>query len=420
MSYTAGPFPAVADNTYGVAQQVAATSARVAFLLVFITGILCCIQSEALGITFVGQVYVGEVVLAIYAFWSVMGNLTNRAYWERPLVWSLVALCISFSAYILSDLLNSSPLANLMRGWARMAFMAADLIALNAITRRHPMRILAFITGLAVGLLLTVERLSMAPGWYKIGIATPALLLSISLFSVIRHRRRYALVVAAWVALGLLNFYLDFRSLGGTCFLCGAVTLAKIVAGVRYRALYSVLLAASLACGVAVGMYSYNSTQSVYGERRTQSNSWRLAAAKGAIYGISQSPWIGNGSWARSSDTDAVIRATFAQANGKRVTNDQGVAGHSQVLQVWYEAGVVAIVFFTFVLFFAVKTLWDAIFHIGMNELFGVTLYFSITAILGYFFSPFGGIARFFMAAGISLFLIQWRLLKQQRASYRR
>jgi hypothetical protein len=418
MSYTAGPFPAIAEQPFGIAQP-AVRGSWTAFLVVFVVGILCCIQSETLGIPLIGQVYVGEVFLAVYAFWSLLGNLDNQAYWERPFVWALLTLGISLCAYIFSDLLNQTPTANLLRGWARMGFLASDLIALNAITRRHPLRILAFITGLAVGFLLTVEKLSLEPGWYKIGIALPALLISLSLCSLIRHRHRYAFVVAVWIGLGLLNFYLDFRSLGGTCFLGGAVTLAKIMAGVRFRSLYTLLLAGSLACAVAAGVYSYGSTQGAYAERRTQSNSWRLAEAKGAMYGISRSPWIGNGSWAMSSETEGVIRATFAEANGKRLTNGQGVAGHSQILQVWYEAGVVAIVFFTFVLIFGVKTLWDAVFHIGMNELFGVTLYFTFNAIMGYFISPFGGVARFFMALSVCLFLIQWRLLRQQRASQR-
>lgn len=415
MSFTAVPFPALAEQPYGVAKPAAGNS-RAAYLFVFVVGLLCCIQSDSLGVTFVGQVYVGEVFLAIYAFWSVLGNIGNRAYWERPFVWALLTLAVSLLAYVLSDLVNQTPAANLLRGWARMAFLATDLIALNAITRRHPLRILAFITGFSAGILLTVEKLSMETGWYKIGIATPALLIVLSLCSVVRHRRRYALVAGVWIALGLLNFYLDFRSMGGLCFLCGAVTVAKIVVGVRFRSLYTFLLAGSLACGVAASVYSNISTQDSYGQRRTQSNSWRLAAAKGALYGISQSPWVGNGSWARSSDTDAVMRATFAEANGRRLNKEAGVAGHSQLLQVWYEAGVLATVFFTFVLIFGVKTLWDAMFHVGMNELFAVTLYFTFNAIMGYFISPFGGVARFFMALSVCLFLIQWRLLRQQRA----
>lgn len=414
MSYTAGPFPATAEHLYGVARP-AVRQSRMAYLVVFLLGILACVQSDRLGITLVGQIYIGEVFLAIYAFWSVMGNLTNEAYWERPFVWTLLTLALSFSAYIFSDLLNQTPLNNLMRGWARMAFLATDLIALNAISRRQPLRILAFITGMAVGFLVTVEKLSLDPGWYKVGIATPALLISLSLFSLIRYRHRYVLVVMVWIGLGLLNFYLDFRSMGATCFLCGAITLAKLVAAVRFRALYLLVLVLSLASGVAVAVYSYSSTQDIYAGRRTESNSWRLAAAKGALYGIAQSPWIGNGSWARSSDTDAVMRGSFAEANGRRVANDQGVAGHSQVLQVWYEAGVMATVFFTFVMLFAVKVLWDAIFHVSMNELFAVTLFFTISAIIGYFFSPFGGMARFFTALSICLFLIQWRLLRHQR-----
>lgn len=416
MSYTAGPFPATAERSYNVASP-AVQQSRIPYLLVFVVGVLCCIPSEMLGITMVGQVYIGEVFLAIYAFWSVLGNLTNEAYWERPFVWGLVTLAISFSAYIFSDLINQTPVTNLMRGWARMAFMASDLIALNAITRRHPLRILAFIMGIAVGLMATVEKLSFEPGWYKLGIAMPALLISLSLCSIIRYRHRYILVAAVWVGLGLLNFYLDFRSMGATCFLAGAVTLAKLVAGVRFRSLYAVLLVCCLACGLVAGVYSYTSMQTEYGQRRTQSNSWRLAAARGALYGIARKPLIGNGSWARSADTDDVIRATFADANGKRLTNDPGVAGHSQFLQVWYEAGILAITFFTFVLFFGLRTLWDAVFHIGMNELFGVTLFFTFSAIIGYFFSPFGGMARFFTALSICLFLIQWRLIRKQRAS---
>ncbi|HCC55928.1 MAG TPA: hypothetical protein DEQ47_01455 [Solibacterales bacterium] len=419
MSYTAGPFPATAEQLYNAARP-AVRQSRTAYLVVFLAGLLCCIQSDTVGITLIGQIYIGEVFLAVYAFWSVLGNLTNRAYWERPFVWALVTLGISFSAYIFSDLLNQTPLTNLLRGWARMAFLASDLIALNALTRRHPLRILAFITGMAVGFLVTVEKLSFDPSWYKIGIATPALLITLSLFSIIRYRYRYALVVAVWTALGVLNFFLDFRSMGATCLLCGAVTLAKMVAGVGLRSLYAIVLAFSLAIAVAAGIYSYITTQDVYGERRSQSNSWRVAAAEGAIYGISQSPWIGNGSWARTSDTDAVIHATFAEVNGKRLTNDPGVAGHSQILQVWYEAGVLALVFFTFVFIFGVKTLWDSVFHIRMNELFGVTLYFTFNAIISYFISPFGGLARFFMALSLCLFMIQGRLLRQQRASLQR
>ncbi len=377
---------------------------------VLVLGALFPVTSELLGFTFAGQVYVGELLMALIAVGSAIMSFRERRYWDSTLRLAVITLVVSLIAYMIADLVNRTELSNLMRGWARMIFLITDVIGLNAICRKHPSRIFAFIVGLSIGFLLTAERLSFESAYYKLYVALPLLMLVLALVPLIPVRQRYMLTAVTWLGLGVLDIYLDYRSLSGICLLGGSIMLAKVLTRVRFRSLYGVGLGMAVMLASGAVVYSLAATAENYGDRRSASNSERVALATAAVYGIRQSPIVGSGSWANSSETDNVIRGTFSESAGRRFGRPDTHPGHSEFLQVWYEAGILGPAFFVFLLIASVKTLRQYIGREPLHPLYALTLFFMIFSVYNFFVSPFGGLARFFLAIAVTLILIHRRM----------
>jgi hypothetical protein len=372
-------------------------------------GLLFPVTSAVFSLTFAGQVYLGELVMAAVAVASVMLSFRDSRYWERTLRVAVLTLLITFTGYIVSDLVNHTETPNLLRGWGRMFFLLTDVIGLNAICRKRPMRILPFLVGLAVGFLLSADRLGWNRFYYKTDIALPVLIIALCVVPLIRLRNRYLLTSLVWIGLGVFSMVLDYRSLGALCMVGGSIMLAKSLTGVRLRSLNAALVGLAVTFAAGAVVYSLTATSASNAERRMGSDSERIAMATAAAYGIRNSPLVGSGSWATSSETSDVIRATFAEANGKRMGRGLATPGHSQVLQVWYEAGVLGPVFFFFILIASVKTLRAYLGSVPMHPLYAITLFFIIFTIYNFFVSHFGGFERFFLASTVSLIMIHRR-----------
>ncbi|MGI8988310.1 MAG: O-antigen ligase family protein [Bryobacteraceae bacterium] len=370
-------------------------------MLVFLLGALVPIPIELVGV-----MYAGELLLMIVAAWATIANLQNPRFWNRAVLLPLAGLGLTFLGYILSDLINNSGLSNLMRGWARIVFLAGDILAIYFLCRKKPVNLPIFCLGIAAGVAGAAETQSGQDLFfrYKLAIALPITLAVLCLGALLRGRMQYLLISLSLAAVGVLHIWMDFRSLGAICLLTGAIVFSKTLERSRVRGLHAVLLLGAVAAGAGILSYSYYSTQNSYSHRRRESDNWRLASGTAALDAIRRAPLLGSGSWATSSQILTVFDASFAESAGRRLTGRAGMelAGHSQVLQVWYEAGLLGLAFFLYFAATLLRALWISIFRAPLDPVMPLAILSCLLSLYNLGFSPFAGTHRIQIAISIA------------------
>ncbi len=369
-------------------------------VLVFLLGALAPIPIELVGV-----MYAGELLLLIVAAWAVAVNLQNPRFWDRALLLPLASVGVTFLGYILSDLINNSGLDNLMRGWARIVFLATDILAMYFLCRKKPSNLLIFCLGIAAGAAVAAETQSGLDrsSRYKLAIAVSITIAVLCCGALIRGRIQYLFISLALAAVGVMHIGMDFRSLGAICLLTGAIVFSKTLERSRVRGLYAVLLVGAVAAGAGILSYSYYFTQDSYSQRRRESDNWRLASGTAALDAIRKAPLLGSGSWATSSQILAVFDASFADNAGRRLSGRAGMelAGHSQVLQAWYEAGILGLAFFLYFADTLLRALWISVFRAPLDMLMPLTILSCLLSVYDLGFSPFAGTHRIQIAISV-------------------
>ncbi len=367
--------------------------------LVFIAGALTAWKLE-----FVGLLFVGELALALVAAWAIAANIANSKFWHPGLVLALIFLGVTFLGYILADLINRTSTSNLLRGWARIGFLATDIIAIHYLCRRKTLNFLMLCLGLSAGLTLTVSAADLVKD-YKLVLALPITLTALCFGTLLNGRVRYVVVSFALTGVGVLHVLMDYRSLGALCLLSGAIVFAKTTERSRLRGLCALLYFAILFTGSATFFYSYTITSSAYLQRRQTSDSWRLASATVALDAIRRAPLLGNGSWATSSQVTSMFDASFAEASGRRqpTKGHLDMPGHSQFLQAWYEAGILGLAFFVYFTYSLLRTLWLCIFRMPLDPLIPLAIFYSTMSLYNVVFSPFAGEHRLHLAISVAV-----------------
>ncbi|MDQ6698674.1 MAG: O-antigen ligase family protein [Acidobacteriota bacterium] len=367
--------------------------------LVFIAGALTAWKLELVGLLFVG-----ELALALVAAWAMAANIANPRFWDRGLVLPLVFLAVTFFGYILADLINGTGSSNLLRGWARIGFLATDIVAIHYLCRRKTLNLLMLCLGLSAGLVLTVSPTDLLKD-YKLVLALPITLTALCAGTLLKSRARYLAVSFALTGVGLLHVLMDYRSLGAVCFLSGAIVFAKSTERSRLGGICSLFYLTILLAGGITFFYSYTITSSAYLQRRQTSDSWRLASATAALDAIRRAPLLGNGSWATSSQVSSMFDASFAETSGHRqpIKGKLDMPGHSQFLQAWYEAGILGLAFFVYFTYSLFRTLWICVFRMQLDPLIPLAVFYSWISLYNVAFSPFAGEHRLHLAISVAV-----------------
>lgn len=367
--------------------------------LVFIAGALTAWKLELVGLLFVG-----ELALALVAAWAIAANIANSRFWDRGLVLALVCLGVTLLGYVLADLINRTGSSNLLRGWARIGFLATDIIAIHYLCRKKTLNLLMLCLGLSAGLVLTVSATDLVKD-YKLVLALPITLTALCFGTLLNGRARYLVVSFALTGVGILHVLMDYRSLGAVCLLSGAIVFAKTTERSRLRGLCALLYFAILLTGAVTFFYSYTITSSAYVQRRQTSDSWRLASAAAALDAIRRAPFLGYGSWATNSRVSSMFDASFAEVSGHRqpVRGKLDMPGHSQFLQAWYEAGILGLAFFVYFTYSLFRTLWICVFRMRLDPLIPLAIFYSWISLYNVAFSPFAGEHRLHLAISVAI-----------------
>jgi len=315
----------------------------------------------------------------------------------------IVLQVIGLAAYVASDLYRDSAPEDYIRGWARMAFVAIDIIGLATVVGSSWRRFIVLILGIYIGQALSAIILGpLFDDWWKFGFAEPLTYLTLILLG---RRGRMPAAIAA-TCLGILNIVLEFRSLGLECLMVAvALYLMKLPRVLRLTAVFVTLIVTGLAVS---GLFDEKSETHI---SRHSSDAERRAMMEVAAEAFAESPLIGQGSWFSATKVVRRIEARYIQLsdnfNGYTEEQERDLAVHSQLLTALAEGGIFGGSFF---IAYGFLLLWSCTYCLRtMRPQQAVVFMILIEGLWNLAISPFSGPARVQIAATTVLALLLWQ-----------
>jgi hypothetical protein len=305
--------------------------------------------------------------------------------WFKVLLFMVAIMAVG---YIASDLYRGTSGENLARGWARVAFLGIDLVAITYLIDGSWARLQATVFALYVG--GSVSAAVSGPlfeKWWEFGVGY-----TLSAFVLFIVAGRNTLIqVAAAILMAAISLTQGARSLGGICL------LAAVLFGFRQaRGVIRPLALVTAGCALGVLLFAANSVilQNLGKDGSTIERRSMIETAGAAFVG---SPLLGQGSWFTSS------RKMLAQLEEKResldprfhgYSDDEGrqISIHSQLMVALAEGGILGGGFFLFYGSLLLKTLRTLTRHSVPRRAF--VLYLVISGLWNLCMSPFSGVAR--------------------------
>ena len=357
-----------------------------------------------------GQFFAGELIaLALLPL-----LLFDRFYFHRQVIKSqqwlwrfttvlLLGLLLTSIGYVLSDYYRNNPPSDYLRGWARLFFLFVDILTFALIISMRLANLWIIVCGYcSFGLLfLLLQGISLSD--WKFGYSVPITLGCVTVLCVFSqltvHLRGIFLI-----GLGLLNIYMDYRSLGSFC-----VVVAMIGWINHWSQRGSARIIQSTVLGVIalslIGVVYYAS-QGSFDQRRQASNSIRLSSAMVAFSAVLESPLIGYGSWGRDTRfaklyADVQFRMNKSQENplyDSDLISKASIPAHSQILEAWIEGGILGLSFFLVYFFILIRGIWALANSREPFQLSPLLCFLMIWGLWALFMSPFKGLTRYDIA----------------------
>lgn len=373
---------------------------------------LLCGGLSGVRVELLGELYLGELVLVPVGMLSLVAWRGLRLLAE-PLFFGLLAAgLLTLAGYVLSDVIAGTPATDHLRGWARVAFTLSDVACLAALIVNDKRLLAAFALGLGAARIATAAAtgLDLFAHW-KFGYAPGVSLALLPLAAMLPAM----LCGAVLLSYGALSALLDFRTLGGVMVVIGSVLLARAARPrqpLRLRRGLAGALAAG-ALGAIVLIVALGSGDEESAARRESSNAGRRLDLTVGLPAVFESPWIGRGSWAFSTELGARARAALAtdvtdEVSRRHIGSIRVYFPHSQLIQAWYEGGILGLAFFFVYLIVAAQALVHVAGRRPVDSATPLLLYFLLMGLWSIFMSPWGGTERFTIAAALaSVFLVR-------------
>lgn len=382
----------------------------------------------------VGGVLFGTDLMLFAAFPIVLVRTVGRIKKKEVFCFVLLGLAWLLSQ-ILTDIVRNTLPEDYVRGWSKILLTLTHFIVIWYLIRGSIRRFFLYGMGLAVGGLLTwfiaPSRYAASDPW-KFGLALPISLLILLLMS---SQPRKAIILAALLALAVVDLFANFRSLGLISFLTAVYSYFQIYAQSprrRFGTLRKVAIGSALIIGVSgfVELYIHSAQQGWLGEQ-AQSKYRDQSGEAGLLLGgrseilasapaIADSPVLGYGSWAKDSRYGTILIERRAELGYKNLPlEDDLIPTHSHLFGAWVEAGMAGAVFWIFVLILTIGALSRIS---GLEPLSPVFIFIGILLCWDILFSPYGAERRFvttYFIAGMMLLrditIQQTRFLKRPK-----
>jgi O-Antigen ligase len=392
------------ETTFQRPNPMALASAAAAFS----AGIL-----TAFTVSIGGEMPLGEVILSAVFCWIafyavVTGSLPPEVPRARLFGVFMICQAVAFAAYVFSDLYRHSSLHDMGRGWARMAFLGIDVVAVAYLFGCSRMNLLVFLFGqLAGDVLHSLTFGALFDDMWKFGVGVPLTYLAFFLASLLG---RLAFVVTAF-AMTAVHLLLDYRSFGMACFIAGTATLITLFPR-RLRAW--LMIPAVVVVVAATAAYALGNLGGSH--RTTRSNVERSSMLLAASEGFYSSPFIGQGSWFSNSNVMSNFmdirseKAKAAEVGGFPDPRNgiQEVAIHSQILVTLAEGGIFGASFFIAFGVALAVAIYQLTFTMECGRFTGIYILILFSALFNWLMSPFSGAHRVYIAVACGLlFLLQ-------------
>ena len=385
-----------------------------------------------LEINMMGRLFVSELILLglLPFLLMVRARLLLVALPRKFLLFGLVWL---FSQ-ILTDIIRATPFEDFARGWSKIAFMLTNFSALYLILYRRQRRLVLFAAGIALGQILdfclTSSDFALYYPW-KFGVGW-AVTIFLILCSQLRFVNQIPFLSVSIIGLaGILNIYLDFRSLAAICFFTGIYIFTKrfhkpnklMPMTIKAKNIILLTLLMLTVGSALLKAYGYAAMQGWLGDEARQKYEWQASGKFGVLLGgraelfvslkaIINSPIIGHGSWAKDPQYSDLLYEQLEKYGYavQRGINSDKIPSHSYIFGAWVESGFIGAIFWFWVLLFTVRTLANL--HELKESLSPLIVLFSFRLIWDIPFSPFGGAARLYVPFYIILLIFVWDRLR--------
>ncbi|MDO9271241.1 MAG: hypothetical protein Q7T96_19215 [Methylobacter sp.] len=370
----------------------------------------------------VGRLFLSEILLLCmlpFLLWT-RGRLLLA-----PLPKKLMLLgCAWLLAQMVTDVIRDSPLEDWSRGWSKIAFLLLNFSAIYLYLNGKEKRFFWFAVGIALGQILAyflnpnvfVENY---PWKFGYGMAITFLVVQVSQIKVFEKKKLFQSFII--LGMGILNFYLDFRSLGLVCLLTGGFLLVRKSNGFDFRKLKrSEVAMLILLGGVALygitALYGYTVNAGWFGEEVRDKYLLQSSGDMGIMVGgrseilasgqaVIDSPIIGHGSWAKDQKYADIMAYGLLQHGYQfqGMSESDLIPSHSYMMGAWVEAGFVGAIFWFWGLMLIVRTL---IATYGANSsLVPLIAFVAFNLLWNILFSPFGAEGRLYAAYDLSLMI---------------
>ncbi|HWZ94734.1 MAG TPA: O-antigen ligase family protein [Opitutaceae bacterium] len=368
---------------------VASVLKTVPMILCGLTGFL-----SAFTVSVVGQLPIGELVLLLVFPWVLIRAYhshgwpaqTQQLKWFKIL---FVTLGLMALGYVLSDLYRGTASANFIRGWARVGFLAIDLVTISYLVGSSWSRLYLFIFAFYLGAIVNglFSDLDLIE-WWKAGLGYG--LTALVLFALAGRSSLLQAIVA--VALGALSLALESRNLGGICLLTAGLFWLRHARGALRPLAVMVSLGALVAMFIAANAVFLESQE----QQHEGSNIERQSMIETAASSFLDSPLVGQGSWF----TDSILMHRLEERIASKDPTFRGYSAeeashisiHSQLLVSLAEGGILGGAFFLGMGLLLLKTLRTLLTNPQPHRAF--LFYLVIGGLWDLCMSPFSGQVR--------------------------
>lgn len=381
-------------------------------LLMFLCG--ACIGVR---LDIVGEIYLVELLLPLTVIFTVLARGLGARLEGRTLILFLSAGALTFTGYLISDLVVANAQWQYLRGWGRVALLITDFTAMLLLVAHGARNLWWFVFGLGLGGIGWLIFSGVPIGTWKIGYGEYTAFLAAALSGLL-PRYVGAILLAAC---GVASLLLDYRSLGATCIL-GAALLAhasrRRVRGAAHAGSTAGAVA-MVALAMALMLALLGGTRDQFQERRDMSNGGRSIGVMVAMRAIAESPVIGYGSWAEEGRFAQMMRNEAARLErelGRRVDIGRSLLPHSQLLQAWVEGGVLGAAFF---LLYGAMLLWALHWYVlrrPVDRFSGAAIFALLYGLWNFAASPFLGFTRIYIAIAVGAIVVaRWECRRAGR-----
>jgi O-antigen ligase len=335
-------------------------------------------------------IYIAEILgMPLCIALLITGRLT-RIVSQLGLKALVIAMPVMYFGYLVSDLVAGTETEQVLKTSARLIFQFTDLLAVSYLLARKPKRFDWLLLGFAISTCIFGYLDPDTAMWKFSGAAQINFVMAFLAKRVPRVAGAGLLI-----ATGVLNLILDCRNAAAVAVLAGTIYLVGASAKyVRNAGILQIVTIVGLVFAALSFSWHFVSSKDV--DRQRESSIGRTSEIKVILKACLKSPLVGYGSGYSSSDLIDELAQISADKRGYRTGETMSLLfkGHSEILQTWFEGGLLGTVLFALMLVWAFRGLRTITSERNLAGADPVLLTAILLCGWDLLMSPFGGIHR--------------------------